>query len=154
MASVTLSVNGESHTLDVDPAMPLLYALRDDLGLNNPRFGCGLSQCGACTVMINGLPVRSCIMPVSAVSGEVTTLNGLGTEAEPHPVQQAFIDEQVPFCGFCTNGWVMYSVAMLENNPNVTDAEMRQQFAGLKCRCGSHTAILRAVKKAAETMQG
>ncbi|MDG2174536.1 MAG: (2Fe-2S)-binding protein [Gammaproteobacteria bacterium] len=153
MATVTLSVDGESHTLEVDADMPLLYALRDDLGKNNPRFGCGLAQCGACTVLIDGTPVRSCVLPVTAVNGEITTLNGLGSEAEPHPVQQAFIDEQVPFCGYCTNGWVMYSVAMLENNPEVTDAEMRRQFAGLKCRCGSHTAILRAVKKAADTMK-
>lgn len=155
MATVTLSVDGESHTLDVDdPQMPLLYALRDELGMNNPRFGCGLAQCGACTVLIDGVPTRSCIMPVAAVVGDVTTLNGLGTEAEPHPVQQAFIDEQVPFCGFCTSGWVMYSVAMLENNASVTDEDIRQQFTGLKCRCGSHTAIMRAVKKAAGTMQG
>lgn len=153
MAAITLNVDGQSHTIDADPDMPLLYALRDDLGMNNPRFGCGLAQCGACTVLIDGVPVRSCIMPVSAVSGEVTTLAGLATEAEPHPVQQAFIDEQVPFCGYCASGWIMYSVAMLEQNPDVTDEQIRQRFTGLKCRCGSHTAILRAVKKAADVMK-
>ncbi|HEX9877783.1 MAG TPA: (2Fe-2S)-binding protein [Gammaproteobacteria bacterium] len=153
MALVTLMVDGASHTLDVEPDMPLLYALRDHLGLRNPRFGCGLAQCGACTVLMDGQPVRSCILPVSAATGALTTLAGLGTEAQPHPVQQAFIEEQVPFCGYCISGWALYAVALLERDPAPTDAAIREAFAGIKCRCGAHSAILRAVKRAAQQIQ-
>lgn len=149
MARVTLNVDGQQRTLDVDPQMPLLYALRNELGMKNPRFGCGLAQCGACTVLMDGTPMRSCVVPVSAATGALRTLNGLGTADHPHPVQQAFIEEQVPFCGYCINGWIMHSVALLERTPDADDAQMRQEFAGLKCRCGSHTAVMRALKKAA-----
>ncbi len=153
MALVNLSVDGHTHSIDVEPDMPLLYALRDELGLNNPRFGCGLAQCGACTVLMDGQPIRACVVPVAAATGELQTLNGISTADKPHPVQQAFIDEQVPFCGYCVNGWIMYSVALLERDPTPTDEAIRQEFAGLKCRCGAHSAILRAVKRAAEQMQ-
>jgi aerobic-type carbon monoxide dehydrogenase small subunit (CoxS/CutS family) len=148
-----LRVNGRTATVDADPAMPLLYALRDDLGLNNPRFGCGLGQCGACTVQLNGRPVRSCVTPLSAVKdAEITTLAGLGSAGRPHPVQQAFIDEQVPQCGFCLNGWVMSAAALLKKTPNPTDAEIRQALTGIKCRCATQVAVLRAVKRAARAM--
>ena len=150
MALVNLSVDGRTHSIDVEPDMPLLYALRDELGLNNPRLGCGLAQCGACTVLMDGQPIRACVVPVAAATGELQTLNGISTADKPHPVQQAFIDEQVPFCGYCVNGWIMYSVALLERDPTPTDEAIRQEFAGLKCRCGAHSAILRAVKRAAE----
>ena len=153
MALVNLSVDGRTHSIDVEPDMPLLYALRDELGLNNPRFGCGLAQCGACTVLMDGQPIRACVVPVAAATGEVQTLNGISTADKPHPVQPAFIDEQVPFCGYCVNGWIMYSVALLERDPTPTDEAIRQEFVGLKCRCGAHSAILRAVKRAAEQIQ-
>ncbi len=153
MALITLSVDGRSVTIESEPEMPLLYALRDDLGLKNPRFGCGLAQCGACTVLMDGRPIRSCVVPVAAATGELKTLQGLASAGQPHPVQQAFIDEQVPFCGYCINGWVLYAVALLEEHPEPTDAAIRQAFAGLKCRCGAHTAIMRAVKRAAAQMQ-
>lgn len=149
----TLSVDGATHRISADPDMPLLYALRGDLAKKGPKFGCGLAQCGACTVLLNDEPIRSCVTPISAVDGEVRTLDGLGTEENPHPVQAAFIAEEVPQCGYCTSGWMMYTVAMLERNPNVTDQEIRDEFAGLKCRCGTHMAILRAVKLAAEDMK-
>ncbi len=148
---IELNVNGTSHTIEAEPDMPLLYALRDDLGLSNPRFGCGLAQCGACTVLINGVPVRSCTTPVDQVAGKtVTTLNGIGTPEKPHKVQAAFIEEQVPQCGYCLNGWIMTSVALLEKTPHPSDAEIRTALSGIKCRCGTHTAVLRAVKRAAQ----
>jgi aerobic-type carbon monoxide dehydrogenase small subunit (CoxS/CutS family) len=148
---IDLNVDGQAHTIEADADMPLLYALRDDLGLRNPRFGCGLSQCGACTVLINGEPVRSCVTAVNAAAGKsITTLNGIGTPEHPHKVQAAFIEEQVPQCGYCLNGWVMTSVALLEKNPHPSDAQIREALAGIKCRCGTHTAILRAVKRAAQ----
>lgn len=153
MARYTLNVDGREHTLDADPDMPLLYALRDELELDNPRFGCGLAQCGACTVLLDGQPVRACVLPVAAAGGAITTLAGIATDAGPHPVQQAFIDEQVSFCGYCVNGWILYSVALLERNHEVSDEEIRRELSGLKCRCGSHTAILRAVRKAADVMK-
>lgn len=153
MAQITLSVDGRTHVIEADPDMPLLYALRNDLGLRNPRFGCGLAQCGACTVIMDGQAMRSCVLPVSAATGAVRTLGGLGTADRPHPVQAAFIEEQAHFCGYCVNGWVMTSVAMLEQDPNVADADIRQGLSGLKCRCGSHTAVLRAVKRAAAAMR-
>jgi nicotinate dehydrogenase subunit A len=148
---IVLDVNGTSHAIDIDdPDMPLLYALRGELGLNNPHFGCGLAQCGACTVHVNGLATRSCVTPVSAVAGaEITTLAGLGTPGRPHPLQQAYIDEQVPQCGYCINGWIMTAAALLKVKPHPTDAEIREGLSGLKCRCGTHMAILRAVKRAA-----
>jgi len=153
MTQMNLNVNGTVHEIDVDPDMPLLYALRNDLGLNNPHFGCGLAQCGACTVHIDGQPVRSCITPVSAVAnGKVVTLAGLGTPEKPHPVQKAFVEEQVPQCGYCLNGWIMTAAALLDQNKKPTDAEIRNALSGLKCRCGTHVGILRAVKRAAEMM--
>ena len=148
--SLKLNVNGKTHAVTVEPDMPLLYALRDELGMKEPRFGCGLAQCGACTVLINGVPTRSCVTRVDAVgSRKVTTLAGLGTAEKPHKVQAAFIEEQVPQCGYCLNGWVMYTVALLEKNPHPSDAEIRSALAGLKCRCGTHLSIMRAVKRAA-----
>jgi nicotinate dehydrogenase subunit A len=153
MARITLDVDGKSHTIDADPDMPLLYALRNDLGLNNPHFGCGLAQCGACTVHLNGQAIRSCVTPVSAVgNGKVVTLAGLGTPEKPHPVQTAYVTEQVPQCGYCVNGWIMTAAALLNTKKKPTDAEINEALSGLKCRCGTHMAILRAVKRAAEQM--
>ena len=148
---IDLNVNGKAHAIEAEPDMPLLYALRDDLGMKEPRFGCGLAQCGACTVLINGEPVRSCVTPVDSVGARrITTLAGLGAAGKPHKVQAAFIEEQVPQCGFCLNGWVMTSVALLEKTPRPTDAQIRDALSGLKCRCGTHMSILRAVKRAAQ----
>jgi nicotinate dehydrogenase subunit A len=149
----TLTVNGSTHSVEAEPDMPLLYALKNDLDQRGPKFGCGLAQCGACTVLVNGVPTRSCVTPIDSVDGEITTLDGLGTPEAPHPVQAAFIAEEVPQCGYCTNGWIMTTVAMLEENPNVTEEEIREGLAGLKCRCGTHMAILRAVRSAAEAMR-
>ncbi|TPG58580.1 (2Fe-2S)-binding protein [Roseomonas nepalensis] len=147
---ITFRVDGKDETVTVDPDMPLLYALRDDLGLDNPRFGCGLAQCGACTVHLDGVPTRSCVTPTSAAEGRaVTTLAGLGTPERPHPVQQAYIDEQVPQCGYCINGWIMTAAAFLRDNRDPSEAQIREALTGLKCRCGTHMAILRAVKRAA-----
>ncbi len=144
-------VDGISHAIDAEPDMPLLYALRDDLGLNNPRFGCGLGQCGACTVHVDGVPVRSCSLPLSEVNGgKVTTLAGLGTEAAPHKLQLAFIEEQATQCGYCINGWMMTAAALLRDKPHASEAEIRDGLAGLKCRCGSHLSIMRAVVRAAQ----
>jgi nicotinate dehydrogenase subunit A len=149
---IALRVNGEAKTLTADPDMPLLYALRNDFGLNNPHFGCGLAQCGACTVLVDDTPIRSCATPVNAVADRsVTTLEGLSAGGKPHPVQQAFIDEEVPQCGYCLSGWVMTAVAFLKDNPKPSDADIREAFAGLKCRCGTHVSILRAIKRAAGT---
>lgn len=154
MARYTLNVDGRDHQIDADPDIPLLYALRGDLSRKGPRFGCGLAQCGACTVIIDGQAVRSCVMPVSSVTGKVRTLDNLGTAAQPHPVQAAFIEEQAAQCGYCTNGWIMTAVAALEENPKVTDAQIREMLSGLKCRCGTHMAMLRAVRRAADAMAG
>jgi nicotinate dehydrogenase subunit A len=150
--SFSLRVNGAVHQLEADPDMPLLYALRGALGLNNPHFGCGLAQCGACTVHMDGMAIRSCQTPLSAATGEIVTLAGLGTPEHPHPVQQAYVEEAVPQCGYCINGWIMTAAAFLKENPKPSDADIRQALSGLKCRCGTHMAILRAVKRAA--MQG
>jgi nicotinate dehydrogenase subunit A len=149
---ISLHVDGKFRTVDVDDAdTPLLYVLRDELKLNNPRFGCGLAQCGACMVLVNGTPTPSCVLPISRVGDStITTLNGLGTPEKPHPVQQAFIDEQAFFCGYCLNGWVMAAAALVKKHPRATDAQIREAFAGLKCRCGSHLSILRAVKRLTE----
>jgi nicotinate dehydrogenase subunit A len=153
MARINLNVNGTAHTIDADPDMPLLYALRNDVGLNNPHFGCGLAQCGACTVHLDGQAIRSCVTPVSAVgAGKVVTLAGLGTPEKPHPVQKAFVDEQVSQCGYCINAWIMTAAAFLNQKKKPTDAEIKNALTGLKCRCGTHMAILRAVHRAAEMM--
>ena len=153
MARIELDVNGSVHAVDVDPDMPLLYALRNDLGLNNPHFGCGLAQCGACTVHIDGQAVRSCVTPVSAVGrSKVVTLAGLGTPEKPHPVQKAYVEEQVPQCGYCINGWIMTAAALLNQKKKPSEAEIKDALAGIKCRCGTHMGILRAVKRAAEKM--
>jgi len=148
---IRLNVDGNNHVITADPEMPLLYALRDDLGLRNPRFGCGLAQCGACTVQIDGQAVRSCVTPVDSVGvGKVVTLAGLGgANGKAHKIQEAFIEEQVPQCGYCLNGWLMTAAAFLETNPNPSDGEIREALSGLKCRCGTHYSIMRAVKRAA-----
>ena len=208
MAQFTLNVNGKTHSVDADPDMPLLYALRDDIGLNNPHFGCGLAQCGACTVHMDGQPVRSCITTVADAAGhrivtlaglgtpekphplqtayveeqvtqcgycingwimtaaaflkdnkkptddqKITTLAGLGTPDNPHPLQKAYIEEEVPQCGYCINGWIMTAAAFLREKKKPTEDEIKQALEGLKCRCGTHMNILRAVKRAA-TMMG
>lgn len=148
MSEITLKVNGRTHSLDLDPAMPLLYALSDDLELRGPKFGCGLGQCGACTVIVKGQAVRSCITPVKAVDGvEVTTLEGLGSVEKPHPIQQAFIDEQAAQCGFCISGIIMTAKAFLDKNPRATEAEMQQAMSGVLCRCFTHVRMLAAIKK-------
>lgn len=148
--SVSLKVNGKTHDLQVDdPAMPLLYALRNDLALHGPRFGCGLGQCGACTVHLDGAPVRSCVLPVSAAAGKsITTLEGLGTADKPHPLQTAFIDEQAVQCGYCINGMIMQSAALLASNKKPSEAQIKQALANNLCRCGTHLRIVRAVKRA------
>jgi len=149
----SLNVNGQNHAVEADPDTPLLYVLRDDIGLNNPHFGCGLAQCGACTVHFNGQPMRSCITPVSAIGdGKIVTLAGLGTPEKPHPLQTAYVEEEVPQCGYCINGWIMTAAAFLRDKKKPTDAEIRAALEGLKCRCGTHVAILRAVKRAAAMM--
>ena len=152
MSAITLKVNGKSHTLDIDPATPLLYILRNDLGLQGPRFGCGLGQCGACTVIINGAAQRSCILPVSAVKSEITTLEGISSNGKLHPLQQAWIDEQVPQCGFCQNGQIMTAKALLDKNPNPSDAQIRSGMAGALCRCMTYYRIQAAIKRAVKTM--
>ncbi|HET6236930.1 MAG TPA: (2Fe-2S)-binding protein [Acetobacteraceae bacterium] len=148
---IVLDIDGRQHAIDADPDMPLLYALRDDLRLDNPRFGCGLGQCGACTVLVDGAPVRSCSLAVSAVgTGKVVTLAGLGTPEHPHVLQSAFIEEQATQCGYCLNGWIMTAAALLRDKPHPTEADLRDGLAGLKCRCGSHLSILRAITRAAQ----
>ncbi len=149
---ITLNVDETEHTIDADPAMPLLYALRNDIGKQGPRFGCGLAQCGACTVLLDGEPVRSCVIPVGTISGSIRTLDGLATGDQPHPVQAAFIAEEAGQCEYCMSGWVMTATALLEKNPNRTDAEIRDALVGLKCRCATQMAILRAVRRAADVM--
>jgi nicotinate dehydrogenase subunit A len=149
----SLNVDGKVHSIEADPEMPLLYALRNEIGLNNPHFGCGLAQCGACTVHLDGQPIRSCITPLSSVgSAKVVTLVGLGTPEKPHPLQTAFVDEQVPQCGYCINGWIMQGAALLRDKKKPSDAEIKEALSGLKCRCGTHMGIMRAVKRAAEMM--
>ncbi len=153
MSIFKLSVNGQIQTVDVDPATPLLYVLRNDVGLRGPRFGCGLGQCGACTVIIKGEAVRSCIRPMSAVQGaEITTLEGLAQNGVLHPLQQAWIDEQVPQCGFCQNGQIMTAKALLDRTPSPTDAQIRQGMAGTLCRCMTYYRIQAAIKRAAKEM--
>jgi aerobic-type carbon monoxide dehydrogenase small subunit (CoxS/CutS family) len=152
MSNLTLKVNGRTHTLDVEPGTPLLYILRNDLGLQGPRFGCGVGQCGACTVIINGNAVRSCIVPASAVKSEITTLEGLAAGGKLHPLQQAWIDEQVPQCGFCQNGQILTAKAMLDKIPHPTDAQIRESMNGTLCRCMTYYRIQAAIKRAAKTM--
>ena len=150
MATFTLRVNGEARTVDVDPDTPLLYVLRDNLALKGPRFGCGLAQCGACTVHVNGEAVRSCVLPIEALKdGAVTTLEGLGTSAKPSKLQQAFIDEQAAQCGYCINGMIMTSAALLEKNKTPSESDIRAALADNLCRCGTHKRIVAAVKRAA-----
>jgi aerobic-type carbon monoxide dehydrogenase small subunit (CoxS/CutS family) len=149
MSEVTLTVNGESRTVDIEPSTPLLYILRNDLGLEGPRFGCGLGQCGACTVIIDGRAVRSCVTPTENVSTEITTLEGLSIDGQLDPIQQAWIDEQVPQCGFCQNGQIMTAKALLDQNPNPTDAEIRQGMNGTLCRCMTYYRIQAAIKRVA-----
>ena len=151
---ITLRVNGKSRTLDVEPDTPLLYVLRNDLELNGPKFGCGLAQCGACTVLVDGKPVRSCVTPVSAAAkGQVTTIEGLGTPERLHPLQRAFIEEQACQCGYCGNGMVMSAKALLDRNPRPSEAQIKAALDGHLCRCASHNRIVRAVQRAAQALR-
>jgi nicotinate dehydrogenase subunit A len=151
MKQMNLKVNGRQHTVTVDPETPLLFVLNDELGLRGPRFGCGMAQCGACTVIMRGQVVRSCVMSVSAVGlDEVTTLEGLGTPENPHPIQQAFIDKGAAQCGFCLSGVILTAKALLDLKPGASDAEIRDAMGGVLCRCFTHTRMLRAVRKYAE----
>jgi nicotinate dehydrogenase subunit A len=151
---ITLRVNGRQHEVDVDPATPLLYVLGDELALNGPKFGCGLGQCGACTVIVKGQAIRSCMTPVSAVAdAEVTTLDGLGRPEKPHPLQQAFIDEQAAQCGFCLSGVIMTAKALMDRNPKASDDEIQQALSGVLCRCFAHTRMIRAIKRYAQGLK-
>ena len=154
MSKLELRVNGRSHTLDVEPDTPLLYILRNDLDLRGPRFGCGLGQCGACKVIINGAAVFSCVTPVSSVKSEITTLEGLSSNGRLSPVQQAWIDEQAPQCGFCQNGQIMTAKALLDKYPHPTDAQIRESMNGTLCRCMSYYRVQTAIKLAAKAMAG
>jgi nicotinate dehydrogenase subunit A len=153
MSPINLKVNGKTHSLDIDPSTPLLYALSDDLGLNGPKFGCGLGQCGACTVIMNGQAIRSCITPVQAVGDdEIITLESLGTVEKPHPLQRAFIEEQAAQCGFCVNGVIMTAKALLDKNPKATEAEIQQGMSNVLCRCFTHVRMFRAIERARKEM--
>jgi nicotinate dehydrogenase subunit A len=146
-----LNVNGQHHSVAVDPETPLLFVLNDELGLRGPRFGCGMAQCGSCTVIMRSQVVRSCVMPVSAVGeAEVTTLEGLGTPERPHPIQQAFIDEGAAQCGYCLSGVILTAKALLDANPNASEKEIREALGGILCRCFTHSRMLRAIQKYAE----
>src|SRR3569833_2163246 len=152
--SVTLTVNGRQHVLDIDPDTPLLYVLRDDLQLNAAKYGCGLGQCGSCTVLVDGEPVISCVIPILLLQGkEITTVEGLGTVDRPGPVQRAFMDEQAAQCGFCIPGMMMRAQALLQRNPRPSDEEIRSHMEPNLCRCGTHMRILRAVRRASELMK-
>jgi nicotinate dehydrogenase subunit A len=154
MSTTTLNVNGRPHDIDADPSTPLLYVLRDYLQLNGAKFGCGLGQCGACTVIVDGDPVFSCLTPISTLRGrKVRTIEGLGTVENPGPVQQAFIEEQAAQCGYCIAGMIMRAQALLERNPAPTSAEIRQYMSFNLCRCGTHMRILRAIDRASQMMQ-
>ena len=149
MSAITLKVNGRTHALDVDPATPLLFVLSDDLELRGPKFGCGLGQCGACTVIIKGQAIRSCITPVKSVEGsEITTLEGLGTIEKPHPIQKAFVEEQAAQCGFCVNGIIMTAKAFLDKNPKASELQIQEAMSGVLCRCFTHVRMLRAISRA------
>src|ERR1700755_3089504 len=146
MSVINLTVNGRSQSVDVDPATPLLYVLSDDLALNGPKFGCGLGQCGACAVIADGRAIRSCVTPIGTLNGvQVTTLEGLGSIERPHPLQQAFIDEQAAQCGFCLNGVILTAKAFLDKNPKATEAEIQQAMSGVLCRCFTNVRMLRAI---------
>ena len=150
-----LIINGQTREANVDPDTPLLWVLRDTIGLTGTKYGCGIAQCGACTVHVDGQPVRSCVTPVSAVgNSKIVTLAGLGTPEKPHPIQKAYVEEQVPQCGYCINGWIMTAAAFLKEKKKPNEAEIKEALSGLKCRCGTHMGILRAVKRAAEQMAG
>ena len=154
MSVINLKVNGRPHTIDVDPATPLLYVLSDDLELRGPKFGCGLGQCGACTVIVKGQATRSCVTTVASVAGsDITTLEGLGTVDKLHPIQQAFIDEQAMQCGFCVNGVIMTAKAFLDRNPKAADADIRQAMSGVLCRCTANVRMLRAIKRYAQEVK-
>jgi nicotinate dehydrogenase subunit A len=151
MSAIFLRVNGRMQTVDVDPATPLLYVLGDELGLRGPKFGCGMAQCGACTVILRGKAVRSCVLPVSAVGqDEITTLEGLGTPERPHPIQQAFIDEEAAQCGFCLSGVILSAKAFLDEKPKASDQEIREALANILCRCFVHVRMFRAIRKYAD----
>lgn len=152
---VTLQVNGRTHSVRVDPSTPLLYVLSDDLGLNGPKFGCGLAQCGSCTVLLDGRPARSCVTPVRAVAQgtSITTLEGLGTIEQPHPLQQAFLDEQAMQCGFCLSGVILTAKAVLDERPAATDGEIREALSNVLCRCGAHVRMLAAIRRYADSMR-
>jgi len=148
MASISLKINGRVHIVDAEPATPLLYVLSDDLQLRGPKFGCGLGQCGACSVIIDGRAVRSCVLPVSAVNQrEITTLEGIGTLEQPHAIQQAFIDEGAAQCGFCLSGVILTAKALLDGNPTATDEQIREAMSNVLCRCFTHTRMMRAIKR-------
>jgi nicotinate dehydrogenase subunit A len=152
--SIALKVNGTAHIVDIDPATPLLYVLSDDLGLRGPKFGCGLGQCGACTVIVGDRAVRSCVTPVGTVGGaEVVTLEGLGTPERPHPIQRAFIEQQAAQCGFCLSGVILTAKAFLDRNPKAGDADIQQAMSGVLCRCFVHTRMLAAIRKYADLPQ-
>jgi nicotinate dehydrogenase subunit A len=154
MSMIDLKVNGRSFTVDVDPSTPLLYVLRNDLTQNGPRFGCGLGQCGACTVIIRGRAVRSCVTPVSsAARDEITTLDGLGTVEKPHPLQKAFVDQQAAGCGYCTNGMIMAAKALLDQQPNASETEIVKALDGHLCRCAVHIRILKAIQQYQQQMR-
>ena len=155
MSAITLKVNGRSHSLDVDPSTPLLYVLSDDLELRGPKFGCGLAQCGACTVIVEGRAIRSCVTPVETVDGaDITTLEGLGTAENPHPIQRAFIDEQAAQCGFCLSGVILTAKAFLDENPRATDEQIRQALSTVLCRCFVNGRMLRAIRRYANEVAG
>lgn len=152
---ITLHVNGAAHAIEVEPDSMLLYALRDNLGLHGPKFGCGLSECGACTVLMDGKAIRSCVTPVSAVgSAKVVTLEGLGTPEQPHPLQEAFIAEQAAQCGYCINGMIMQAASFLKENPRPSRNDIKKALNGNLCRCGTHMRIVRAVERAAGRVSG
>ena len=151
MAKIDFTVNGAAASVDVDPATPLLYVLADDLALNGPKFGCGLGQCGACTVIVKGQAVRSCVTPIKAVAGgEVTTLDGLGTPETPHPIQQDFIGEQAAQCGFCLSGVILTAKALVDRTPRPTDEQIQQAMSNVLCRCFGHARMIAAIKKYAD----
>ena len=153
MAAINLKVNGQSHSVDVDPATPLLYVLGEEIGLNGPKFGCGLGQCGACTVIVKGQAIRSCITSVKSVEGaEITTLEGLGTPGNLHPLQKAFVAEQAAQCGFCVNGVIMTAKALLDKNPKANEEEITAAMSGVLCRCFTHVRMLAAIEKAKQEM--
>jgi len=155
MAAINLKVNGRSKSVDVAPDTPLLYVLMEDFQLNGPKFGCGLSQCGSCTVLLDGEPIRSCQTPVADLAGhEITSIEGLGTTDSPHPIQQAFIDEQAIQCGYCISGIMLYGKTYIDQNPNATEGEVIESLSGLLCRCHAHVRMVRALMRYAEGVRG